>query len=95
MRRLIAITCGIAVVGWVSIGGAQDMPEAGEATGGGGQKKQYKEKTVYDFQGDDVTGDLVKPDEANIQGEQHGKTSSLIDIRSAFVPEMMKTVEDL
>jgi hypothetical protein len=59
---------------------------------GGGQTK---DTTTYDFQGDDVSGNLVKPDESNIQGEQHGKTSSLIDIRSDFIPEMLKTVEDL
>jgi hypothetical protein len=75
---------------------AQDsMPQAGEARGDGGSNTQYKETTTYDFQGDDVTGNLVKPDGANIQGQQHGKTSSLINIRSDFVPEMLKTVENL
>lgn len=67
-------------------------PAAAFGQGGGGQTK---DTTTYDFQGDDVSGNLVKPDESNIQGEQHGKTSSLIDIRSDFIPEMLKTVEDL
>lgn len=75
---------------------AQDsMPQAGEAQQNQGSNTQYKETTTYDFEGDDVTGNLVKPDGANIQGEQHGKTSSLIDIRSDFVPEMLETVEDM
>ncbi len=75
---------------------AQDsMPQAGEAKGDQGSNTQYKDTTTYDFEGDDVTGNLVKPDGANIQGEQHGKTSSLIDIRSDFVPEMLETVEDM
>lgn len=68
------------------------VPAAAIAQDGGGQTK---DATTYDFQGDDVSGNLVKPDESNIQGEQHGKTSSLIDIRSDFIPEMLKTVEDL
>jgi hypothetical protein len=68
------------------------VPAAAIAQDGGGQTK---DTTTYDFQGDDVSGNLVKPDESNIQGEQHGKTSSLIDIRSDFIPEMLKTVEDL
>ncbi len=55
----------------------------------------YKETTTYDFKGDSVTGNLVKPSNENIQGETHGKTSSLIDIRSDFIPEMLKSVEDL
>ena len=46
-------------------------------------------------EGDDVEGALVKPDEANISGEQHSKTSSLIRIRQDFIPEMLKSVEDI
>lgn len=84
MRFLTAIVFGLAVA---------SVPMTAAAQDGGGTK--VKETTKYDFQGDDVTGNLVKPDESNIQGEQHGKTSSLIDIRSDFVPEMLKTVEDL
>lgn len=82
MRRMVGFLLGLAVLG---------APLTAAAQGGGGTK----DTTTYDFQGDDVTGNLVKPDESNIQGEQHGKTSSLIDIRSDFVPEMLKTVEDL
>jgi len=74
-----------------------DMPSAGEAMGGGGggDNVVYKKETEYDFEADDVEGNLVKPDEANIGAEQHGKTSSLIKIRSDFVPEMLKSVEDI
>jgi len=73
------------------------MPSAGEAMGGGGggDNVVYKKETEYDFEADDVEGNLVKPDEANIGAEQHGKTSSLIKIRSDFVPEMLKSVEDI
>ncbi len=55
----------------------------------------YKDETVYDFDGDDVEGNLVKPDGTNITGDQRGKTSSLINIRSDFIPEMLKSVESL
>ena len=55
----------------------------------------YKKETAYDFEADDVEGALVKPDEANITGEQHGKTSSLIKIRTDFIPELLKSVEKL
>lgn len=75
---------------------AQDAPKAGEATGSATVGDvQYKKETMYDFEGDDVEGALVKPDEENINGDQHGKTSSLIKIRSNFVPEMLKSVEDV
>lgn len=79
-----------------AVGFAQDgMPTAGEAMGGTGGDVVYKQETVYDFDGDDVEGNLVKPDEANITGEQHGKTSSLIRIRADFIPEMIKSVENI
>lgn len=75
---------------------AQDgLPTAGEAMGGGDGNVVYKKETNYDFEADDVEGNLVKPDELGITADQHGKTSSLIKIRADFVPEMLKSVEDL
>ncbi|MBA2661694.1 MAG: hypothetical protein H0U74_05325 [Bradymonadaceae bacterium] len=75
---------------------AQGMPTAGAARGDQGDDNvQYKKETVYDFDGDDVEGNLVKPDGTNITGDQRGKTSSLINIRSDFIPEMLKSVESL
>ena len=98
MTRWYKACLPFLIVGlWSSSAAAQDaLPTAGEATGGGGNENViYKKETVYDFEGDDVEGALVRPDEANIQGEQHSKTSSLIKIRTDFVPELLKSVEDL
>lgn len=74
---------------------AQDMPAPEVGRGQTGGDVQYKKETVYDFEGDDVTGNLIKPDGENITGETHGKTSSLIKIRSDFIPEMLESVEQL
>jgi hypothetical protein len=88
MRTCCAVSLLIVIVA---------LPLGAAAQGGaqGGDSTKVKEKTTYDFEGDDVTGNLVKPNESNIQAQQHGKTSSLITIRSDFIPEMLKTVEDL
>lgn len=96
MKKLMGITAFVVLI-VPSMAFAQDaLPTAGEAMGGtGGGDVQYKKETVYDFEGDDVEGNLVKPDEANITGETHGKTSSLIKIRQDFIPEMLKSVEDI
>jgi hypothetical protein len=98
MKRLgsLFLACVLLMV-FASSAAAQDgIPTAGEATGGTeGGGVEYKKETTYDFDGDDVEGNLVKPSEANIGGEQRGKTSSLIKIRQDFIPEMMKSVEDL
>lgn len=74
---------------------AQSLPTAGAAHGDTGGDVVYQKETVYDFDGDDVEGNLVKPDGTNITGEQRGKTSSLINIRGDFIPEMLKSVESL
>jgi hypothetical protein len=55
----------------------------------------YQKKTVYDFEDDVVEGTLVKPEGDYLQSRQRGKHSSLIKIRDNFVPEMLKSAEDL
>ena len=56
---------------------------------------QYKAKTVYDFEDDNVEGDLQRPDGELIEGVKKAKHSSLIEIRKDFIPEMLKSLEDV
>ncbi len=51
--------------------------------------------TTYDFDDDLVTGDLVRPDGEMLQVRRRGQRTSLIRIREHFVPEMLKSVENL
>jgi hypothetical protein len=74
---------------------AQGLPTAGAARGAQDDDVVYQSETTYDFDGDDVEGNLVRPDGESITGERRGKTSSLINIRSDFIPEMLKSVETL
>lgn len=98
-QRWMIAAALVAAVGLLPATGlAQDAgPTAGEATGAAnaGGDVEYKKETTYDFEGDDVEGALVKPNESNISGEQHGKTSSLIKIRGDFIPEMLESVEEI
>jgi hypothetical protein len=55
----------------------------------------YKAKTVYDFEDDMVEGDLQRPDGELIDSVRKVKHSSLIEIRKDFIPEMLKSLEDL
>jgi hypothetical protein len=72
---------------------AQDAPAAAPAgapaAGGAGSP------TSYDFEDDLVTGDLVRPDGELLSVRRRGNRASLIQIREHFVPEMLKSVEDL
>jgi opacity protein-like surface antigen len=69
---------------------AQDPPAGGGGGGGGGG-----EATTYDFDDDLVTGDLVRPDGELLNVRRRGQRNSLIRIREHFIPEMLKSVENL
>jgi hypothetical protein len=63
--------------------------------GGNGGDVTYKSKTVYDFDDDVVEGDLVRPDGEFVDTRKGAKHSSLIKIRENFIPEMIKSAEDI
>ena len=75
-------------VAWAQKGGAT-------APAAGGDSVQYKAKTVYDFDDDVVEGDLVRPDGEFVDSRKAAKHSSLIKIRDHFIPEMLKSAEDI
>jgi hypothetical protein len=49
----------------------------------------------FTFEDEDVLGELLGPDWVPITGETAARHSSLIELRQHFVPEMVKTLEDL
>jgi len=79
--------CAAALSATTSVS-AQDAPAAGGAAPAGGA-------TSYDFEDDLVTGDLVRPDGELLSVRRRGNRASLIQIREHFIPEMLKSVEDL
>jgi len=88
-RKLLAIAFGFAILGATSVVEAQKAPPAG------GDSVSYKSKTVYDFDDDTVEGDLVRPDGEFVDSRKAAKHSSLIKIRENFIPEMLKSAEDI
>ncbi len=101
MKKLII---GFALFGTVAFVGAGRALAADNAAGGGDQaaaaggddgNTQYKAKTVYDFEDDTVEGDLQRPDGENVTANAKAQHSSLIEIRKDFIPEMLKTLEDI
>jgi len=57
--------------------------------------QEYAETTEYSFEDDVVTGDLVRPDGELTVVRKKGKERSLIRVRQHFIPEMLKSVENL
>ena len=65
------------------------------AAGAGGGAGASTQVTEYDFDDDLVTGDLVRPDGELVGARRKAKVSSLIKVRKHFIPEMLKSVENL
>jgi starvation-inducible outer membrane lipoprotein len=61
------------------------------------QKKKDKKKKVksYDFSGDTIDGDLVRPDGDVVDTRNFASHTSLIRIRKDFIKEILKSAEDL
>ena len=64
-------------------------------TGGQGEGVTYTKNTEYDFEDDLVEGSFVRPEGEFFNAQKRGRHSSLIRIRRDFVPEMLKSAEDI
>jgi hypothetical protein len=64
----------------------------GKANAGNGGNAKVK---VYDFSGDTIEGDLIKPEGTTVDARDFSKHSSLIRIRKDFIAEILKSAEDL
>ena len=51
--------------------------------------------TAYNFDDDLVQGDLVRPNGENLFVRKRGAHQSLVRIRENFIPELLKSVENL
>lgn len=97
-RKMMGIAATCAFAGLLGVSGAawaQAKATAGGAPAGGGDNVTYKQKTVYDFEDDTVEGDLQRPDGELVNGIRKVKQASLIEIRQNFIPEMLKSLEDI
>jgi hypothetical protein len=94
MRKLVSLFAAMVVVGAIATQAAWADDKGGggaKAEGGGGSKKVK----TYDFSGDTIEGDLIKPEGSTVDARDFAKHSSLIRIRKDFIPEIIKSAEDL
>ena len=59
-----------------------------------GNKDEKKVKS-YDFSGDEIDGELVKPDGDFLDTRKFASHTSLIRLRKDFIKEIVKSAEDL
>jgi hypothetical protein len=90
------LVIGMALLGLVGLTARNAVgADKPAAAGGGDDNVQYKAKTVYDFEDDMVEGDLQRPDGELVNSLKKTEHSSLIEIRKDFIPEMLKSLEDV
>jgi hypothetical protein len=87
-RRQLGIMAGLAVVLVSGVAAAQAAPAPG---GGGGQKEGYG----YEFSDDPLNAGGFGPNDATIRVRPGPVRTTLIRPRTSFVPEMLKSVENL
>jgi hypothetical protein len=99
MKKLIGFKLFVAVLAFSGLALAQDPPAPAPASAPAGAPAPAEAAaaapTSYDFEDDLVTGDLVRPDGELLSVRRRGNRASLIQIREHFIPEMLKSVEDL
>jgi hypothetical protein len=85
-KKITASLVGFLLMAVVGVAAAQ------EDKGGDAGKGKVK---VYDFDGDTIDGDLIRPEGTAVDARDFGDQASLIRIRKDFIPEIIKSAEDL
>jgi hypothetical protein len=86
---LVICAVGLLFFLVILVGGTAIAQPKGEKAGAPPKTK------VYDFSGDTIEGDLIKPEGSTVDARDFAKHSSLIRIRTNFIPEIIKSAEDL
>src|SRR5262245_6478137 len=95
MRKILSTLIVLMFVGTAAAQPAAGG-KGGGATAGGDKGGQPTGKVkVYDFSGDTIEGDLIKPEGSSVDARNFAQHSSLIRIRKDFIPEIIKSAEDL
>lgn len=81
---LFASVLGLAWMGLALPVSAQTKPTTKES-----------DDRVLDFEGDIIETSFLKPDAALIEGELRKSTNSLLKERKNFIPEVVKSAENL
>jgi hypothetical protein len=86
MRKLATV---FATIGLLAAFASPAFAQKGKKEDKGAKVK------VYDFSGDTIEGDLIKPEGSTVDAIDFGAFSSLIRIRKEFIAEIIKAAEDL
>ena len=84
MRRMITAAIALGLVATLVIP-ASAAPKKGKRSG----------STVFDFEGETLNTDYLKPNTMVVEGMRRAQSSSLISVRLNFVREILRSAEDI
>ncbi len=91
MRRIFLLALAFLAVG-ISLPALAQEDASGE---GGDEQVVYKKTTIIDFSDVTITGELAKPEGSYLMNKKKTSFNLLIRVRDNFLPEMIRTVDNL
>lgn len=91
MRKTTPLFAGLAAL--IALGVALPVGAQTRRPDPGPVKVEYRKKTVYDFDADEVLGTLKRPDGELLVGLRRGALGSMLKPRASFVPEIVRSAE--
>jgi len=93
-RALVASVLAFAMIG-LGAGSALAQKKGGGAKAGGGGAAEANKVKNYDFSGDNIEGELIKPDGEMVNTRKFAEHTSLIRVRQDFIKEIVKSADNL
>lgn len=95
LRSLLVPLLALSVLAFAAPAFAQGKGKGGGTPGGGDTPSKGAKVKNYDFSGDDIEGEIVKPDGEDLNARKFGEHASLIRLRLDFIREIVKAAEDI
>lgn len=94
MKKLALACVFLSTVG-IDLSAALAQTQAPQADGKNGVQVRYQKTTRFDFDNDEVEASPMRPDGDVVNGVRKLRQSSLVQARTNFKPEMLKSVEGM
>jgi hypothetical protein len=89
------IIAALSVAGAVALAAPLSALAQGKGKQQPAAKEEPKKVKSYDFTGDEIDGELVRPDGDFLDTRKFANHTSLIRLRTNFIKEILKSAEDL
>ena len=94
MKRM-KILASLSIAGAIALASPLSAFAQGQAKPRPAKAEEPKKVKSYDFTGDEIDGELVKPDTDFIDTRKFASHTNLIRLRKDFIKEIVKSAEDL